>query len=124
MVTKKPVKKSRWAELRAEALKDYAPKEPYLFDAVDPPIKIEEPTTIEQTLAMALLLDASGNIKIDEKDFKGFLQTICGQAFPRVWEVLRYEPAEVLMPFIKELNDHFAGLPAEGVDEVPGKELA
>lgn len=124
MVAKKAVKKSVWAERRAEALKDYKPKEPFLFDAVDPPIRIDEPTTVEQTLAMAMLLDDSGSIVIPERDLKGFLQTICGQSFPRVWQVLRHEPAEVLMPFIRMLNEHFNGLPDEGVDEVPGKGLA
>ena len=119
-----PKKKSRWSILKAEATKDYTEKEPYLFDAVEPPIEIKAPDTIEQTLAFASLLDNTGSVS--ERDFKDLLATICGDAFPKVWAVLKREPNVVLMPFIQELNDHFAELPAadDEVAEVPGKESA
>ena len=121
MVTKAAAKKSRWAALKAEALKDYAPTPPYLFDAVDPPIEIKAPDSIEQTLALASLLDSSG--AISERDFKSLLETICGKAFPAVWKVLADEPAGVLMPFIDDLNAHFRAAPdeEEDVESVPGK---
>lgn len=120
MVAKKP---SRWSILRAEATKDYKPKESYMFDAVDPPIEIKAPDTIEQTLAMASLLDNSGSIP--EREFKSLLAIICGDTFPKVWAVLRKEPDVVLFPFVQELNEHFHPLPAEDaeVEEIPGKEL-
>lgn len=119
MVTKAAPKKSRWAELKAEALKDYNPTPPYLFDAVDPPIEIHAPDSVEQTLALASLLDSTG--AISERDFKSLLETICGKAFPQVWSVLADEPAGVLMPFIQDLNDHFRATPNDA-DGVPGKE--
>lgn len=119
MVTKAAPKKSRWAELKAEALKDYSPTPPYLFDAVDPPIEIHAPDSVEQTLALASLLDSSG--AIPERDFKALLSTICGKAFPAVWAVLADEPAGVLMPFITDLNNHFRAAP-DAADGVPGKE--
>lgn len=120
MAAKKP---SRWSILRAEATKDYTAKEPYLFDAVDPPIEIQAPDTIEQMLALAMLMDNSGSVS--ERDFKPFLATFCGDSFPRVWAVLRRENYAVLAPFIQELNAHFNAVPAEDaeVDEIPGKEL-
>lgn len=119
-----PKKKSRWSILKAEATKDYTEKAPYLFDAVEPPIEIKAPDTIEQTLAFASLLDNTGSVS--ERDFKSLLATICGDAFPKVWAVLKREPNVVLMPFIQELNDHFSELPAadDEVAEVPGKESA
>jgi hypothetical protein len=119
MVTKATPKKSRWATLKAEALKEYEPSPPYLFDAVDPPIEIKSPDSIEQTLALASLLDSSG--AISERDFKSLLQTICGKSFPAVWAVLADEPAGVLMPFINDLSDHFSATPPE-TEGLPGKE--
>lgn len=116
-------KKSRWSILLAEATKDYKEKSPYLFDAVEPAIEIKAPDTIEQTLALASLLDNSGSVS--ERDFKSLLATICGDAFPRVWEVLRRQPDVVLLPFVQELNDHFYSVPSDDgeVEEIPGKEL-
>jgi hypothetical protein len=119
MVTKAAPKKSRWATLKAEALKDYDPTPPYLFDAVEPPIEIKAPDSIEQTLALASLLDNSG--AISERDFKSLLETICGKAFPAVWAVLADEPVGVLMPFINDLNAHFRAAP-DDTEGVPGKE--
>ena len=116
-------KKSRWSILKAEATKDYAAKAPYLFDAVEPPIEIQAPSTVEEMLAIASILDNSG--AVSERDFKSLLATLCGDAFPAVWDVLRHEPFQVLLPFIDELNSYFSSLPAEDaeVEEVPGKEL-
>ena len=55
-------KKSRWSILKAEATQNYTVRAPYEFDAVDPPIKIKAPDTIEQMLAIAALLDNSGAV--------------------------------------------------------------
>ena len=116
-------KKSRWSILKAEATQNYTTRAPYEFDAVDPPIKIKAPDTIEQMLAIAALLDNSG--AVSERDFKSFLATFCGDSFPAVWEVLRHEPFAVLLPFVEELNQYFGSLPVEDaeVEEIPGKEL-
>lgn len=115
-------KKSRWSILKAEALKDYKPKTPYLFDAVEPSIEIQAPTTVAQTLAIAALLDESG--AISERDFKSFLSEICGKSFPQVWRVIKDEPSPMLNAFIQDLNEHFSALPADDaeVEEVPGKD--
>ena len=117
-------KKSRWSILVAEATEDYKPKDPYLFDAVEPPIEIKAPDSIEQTLAFASLLDESGSVS--EKDFHSLLKTICGDSFPKVWPILGKQPNVVLMPFIQELNDHFSAVPVADAEvaEVPGKESA
>ena len=117
-------KKSRWSILTAEATKDYTPKDPYPFDAVEPPIMIKAPDSIEQTLAFASLLDENGDVS--EKDFHSLLKTILGDSWGQVWPIVGKQPNVVLMPFIQELNDHFSAVPVADAEvaEVPGKESA
>ncbi|WP_032368592.1 hypothetical protein [Rhodococcoides fascians] len=118
-----PQKKSKWATLRQEALKDWKPDPSYFFDAVDPPIEIKPPDTVEQQLALMTLIDTRGSFKYSE--IRSLIETICGDSFPAVWQVLRGEPGPVIMPFLNELYDHFMATSApaeEEVEEIPGKE--
>ncbi|MBM4575299.1 hypothetical protein GS415_00740 [Rhodococcus hoagii] len=118
-VKKSPAKKSRWSQLVAEAKKDYKEPEPYMFDAVEPPVPITAPDSLERTLAMAKLLDVDGNVTAAELEM--LLVALIGKdAFPYVWEAIRDEPIEVVNAFVDELNEHFNGEGLDGAKELPG----
>jgi hypothetical protein len=103
--------------LRAEAIQDIPEVEPYVIRDVDPPIVIESPDTAEQQLALAAMFDNAGSFALS--DARLILQTVCGDAFDRVWDLVRHEKLPVLLALIKEMGDHFAeqGALVAGVEE-------
>ncbi|MBF6085224.1 hypothetical protein IU485_28040 [Nocardia cyriacigeorgica] len=118
---KSAAKKSRFAQLKAEAKQNYEPLEPYEFDAVDPPVYITEPDSLERSLALATLLDSRGSVAV--KDLKPMIEALVGDVFPIVWAHIRDEPIEVALALVKDINAHFDGIaPDESAEDVPGGE--
>lgn len=117
----KTAKKSRFAQLKAEAKKDYEPLPPYEFDAVDPPVYITEPDSLERSLALATLLDSKGSVAV--KDLKPMIEALVGAAFPTVWAEIRDEPIDVALALVHDINRHFDGIaPDDSAEDVPGGE--
>ncbi|WP_157224905.1 hypothetical protein [Nocardia thailandica] len=115
-----PTAKSRWATMRDEARANRTPREPYAFDAVDPPILITAPDTVERATALAEMIDAKGGI--DSAHLRRLIAAICGDAYERVWEIIRDEPAEVLFALISDMNEHFNAVPGDEAGDLPGGE--
>ncbi|CAM4323123.1 hypothetical protein NONI108955_20775 [Nocardia ninae] len=115
-------KLSRWAQLKAEAKKNYTPAEPYEFDAVDPPVLITAPDSLERSLALASLLDSAGTVAV--RDLESMIAALVGrEAFPVVWDAIRDEPVEVTMALVEDINQHFDDdAPDESAAELPGGE--
>ncbi len=114
-----PTAKSRWAKMRDEARANHKPTAPYLFDAVDPPIEISAPDTVERVTALAELVDGKG--EFEYKVLRRLVAAICGDAFDRVWAIVQDEPFEVLFALVSDMSDHFNGVPdAEAGDDLPG----
>ncbi|PBC38467.1 hypothetical protein CJ179_38335 [Rhodococcus sp. ACS1] len=106
---------SKWAQLKAEAKKEYEPPKPYLFDAYDPPIEISAPDSLERSLALATLTDLRGQVAV--KDMKPMIEALVGaDAFPFVWAEIADEPVEVTLALVEDINDHFN----EGADDSAG----
>jgi hypothetical protein len=103
--------------LRAEAMDEVPEIEPYVIRDVDPPIVIESPDSAEQQLALAAMFDNQGNFAL--ADARLILQTVCGGAFPAVWELVRHEKLPVLLALIRDMGEHFKeqGALASGVEE-------
>ncbi|MEV0759522.1 hypothetical protein [Nocardia sp. NPDC050435] len=122
MAAKKTAPKiSRWAKLKAEAKKNYKPAEPYVFDAVDPPVLISAPDSLERSLALVTLLDSAGTVAV--RDLESLIQALVGRdAFPLVWDEIRDEPVEVTMALVEDINAHFDAAPDESAAELPGGE--
>jgi hypothetical protein len=103
--------------LRAEAVKSLPPIEPYIIRDVDPPISIAPPSSTEQQIALANLFTRTGEFQV--RDARNVLEAICGETFPRVWDLVRKEHINVLVAFIQDMSEHFSGeLPDEG--DFPG----
>ncbi|MFE3052371.1 hypothetical protein [Nocardia sp. NPDC059239] len=116
----KTAKKSRFATLRDQARAKHKAQEPYEFDAVDPPILITAPDTVDRALAIAEMIDNNGAANISE--LRPLLAAICGDAFDAVWAELKNEPIELLYDFVDDLNKHFGSVPDEDGAELPGGE--
>jgi hypothetical protein len=116
---KPPAKPQRglFERLRAEAMQEVPEIEPYVISDVEPPIVIEAPDTAEQQLALLAMFDNEGSFQL--ADAKAVLATVCGDAFPRVWELCRHEKLPVLLALIKEMGEHFQeqGALVGGVEE-------
>ncbi|WP_306365304.1 hypothetical protein [Nocardia sp. CC227C] len=111
-------KKSRWATLRDEARAQHKPKAPYIFDGCEPPVEITAPDSIERLTALLELVDRKG--EVDPTRMRDLVRTVLGDAFDRVWAVIKDEPAEVLLPFIGDISDHFDADPGEEAGALPG----
>jgi hypothetical protein len=115
-------KKSRFAQLKAEAKANYTPLPPYEFDAVDPPIYISEPDSLERSLALATLLDSKGSVAVT--DLSPMIEALVGrEAFPVVWAEIRDEPIDVALALVHDINQHFdEAAPDKSAAAVPGGE--
>lgn len=112
-------KVSRFAQLVAEAKKEYTAPAPYIFDAYDPPIEISAPDSLERSLALATLHDTQGHVSPEE--LRPMLEALVGDdAFPVVWAAVRNEPIEVVFALIEDINDHFMGDALAGAEALPG----
>lgn len=121
MASKKiaPAAKSRWATMRDQARANHKPAEPYVFDAVDPPIEITPPDTVERVTAVAELVDGKG--EFEYKVLRRLVAAICGDAFDRVWAIVQDEPFEVLLALVSDMADHFNAVPdSKAGDDLPG----
>lgn len=107
-----------FARLQAKAKEGTPEVPPYVIDDVNPPIVIELPDTIEQQVGLADLFTMEGDFRIG--DARRILELICGDAFPRVWELMRREHITVLVAFIHELGEHFGGFFDPGARDFPG----
>jgi hypothetical protein len=110
--------KSRWATLRDQARAKHKPQAPYIFDGCEPPVEVTAPDSVERVTALAELLDRDGQFEFQR--IRPLLQVLCGDAFPAVWAVVKDEPAEVLMPLIQDINDHFNAVPGDEGNDLPG----
>lgn len=114
-----PAAKSRWAQMRDQARAEHKPTAPYLFDAVDPPIEISAPDTVERVTALAELVDGKGEFEFGT--LRRLVAAICGDAFDRVWVIVQDEPIEVLFALVSDMADHFNAVPDSKVgDDLPG----
>lgn len=105
-----------FARLRQEALQAAPEIEPYVIDDVEPPIEIAAPDTVEQQLALLSMFDNEGAFRI--ADARRVLETVCGDSFDRVWELLRGEKLPVMLRFIQDVGQHFGNQGAiEQVDQ-------
>jgi hypothetical protein len=113
--------KSRWAQMRDQARAERAVREPYMFDGTSPPTPITAPDSVERVTAVAEFVDARG--RFDFSNLRKLFAAVCGDAFDTVWDVVRDEPVEVLIPLITDINEHFNSVPSvpgdEG-DDLPG----
>ncbi|MFD6400824.1 hypothetical protein [Nocardia sp. NPDC060249] len=113
-----PAAKSRWATMRDEARANHKARPPYLFDAVDPPIEISAPDTIERVTAMAELIDGKG--EFEAKALRRLVAAICGDAFDKVWAIVEDEPFELLFALVGDMSDHFNAVPGAEAGDLPG----
>ncbi len=111
-------KTSRWATMRDQARKEYKPRDPYEFDGCEPPVEITAPDSVERVTALAELIDQNGDF--DYRNLRRLFAALCGDAYPRVWAVIRDEPASVLIPLINEIQLHFNAVPGAEGDDLPG----
>lgn len=112
---------SAWARLKAQALADRPDLDPYELDAVDPPILISAPETVEQQLALAEMFSAEGSFRI--ADARRILQVVCGEQFDAVWALVRHEKLPVLIALIGDMGQYFrdqGALDDVDEDDVPG----
>lgn len=108
-----------FARLKAEAEKGRPPVEPYVIDDVDPPIVIAPPGDAESQFAFADLFAEDGSFAM--KDVHRVLQLICGDAFDRVWQLVRKEHISVTLALIDDMGRHFQDqVPAAEVADFPG----
>lgn len=117
---KPTAKKSRFATMRDQARAKHKVQTPYEFDAVDPPILITAPDTVDRALAIAEMIDNNGATNVSE--LRPLLAAICGDAFDAVWAELKNEPIELLFDFVNDLNEHFNAVPGDEGAELPGGE--
>ena len=114
-------KKSRWAALRDQARAQHKPIAPYEFDGTEPPTLITAPDTIERATALAELVDSDG--RFEYNSIKRLFAVVCGDAFERVWEVVKGEPVELLLMLINDINEHFGNIvPGDEGADLPGGE--
>lgn len=114
---------SRWSALVREAKKDLPVREPYVLDAVEPPIEIAAPDGLERSLALARLSDTPFEEMLD--NLVPILEALVGpEVFERVWTVIRDEPVEVTLALIDDLTAHFNAGADTGAEEFPGGEQA
>lgn len=119
--TAKAKPQGTFARLRAEALQDALEIEPYVINDVEPPIVIEAPDTVEQQMALLEMFDNEGQFRI--ADARRVLETVCGESFDRVWELLRAEKLPVMLRFIQEVGAHFGaqgGIEQVDEEDFPG----
>nr|WP_296763804.1 hypothetical protein [Rhodococcus sp. (in: high G+C Gram-positive bacteria)] len=113
-------KNSKFHKLAREAKKDLVTLEPYEFDAVEPSIFIDPPTSIERSLALATLVDNVDTVAIE--DLKPMLEALIGDNFPIVWAFLGPEPIDVTLAFVDDLHAFFLAGVDDGAEELPGEE--
>ncbi|RBO87963.1 hypothetical protein [Nocardia puris] len=119
MPKKTPRPMSRWAQLKAEAKKNYIAPDPYIFDGADPPVEISAPDSLERSLALATLLDAAGSVAV--RDLEAMIAALVGRAaYPAVWDAIRDEPVEVTLALVQDIQRHFDAAPDESAADLPG----
>jgi len=96
---------AKFAELRAEALKNRTPTAPYVLDDLDPPVEITAPTDLERTIGLAEVVSPTGEFAY--RDARRILELFCGDAFPRVWELCRKEETAVMVALVNDILTHF-----------------
>lgn len=111
-----PAAPSRFAALQAEARAKQAKVEPYMFDAVEPAVPISPPSTVEQVLAVAEMLEGADDPDVSQ--YRQMFAIMCGDAFPVVWNAIKDEPVELMFLLVDDMTRHFNGGAAEG--DVPG----
>jgi hypothetical protein len=111
-------KQSRWASLRDQARAEHKPREPYEFDGTEPPTPITAPDTVERVTAVAELVDRNGGF--DFGSLRKLFAAVCGDGYPAVWNVVKDEPAPVLMLLINDIQEHFNTVPGAEGDDLPG----
>jgi hypothetical protein len=104
-VKAKPKPGGVFARLKAEAAADRPAVEPYVIDDVEPPIVIHPPDDAESQLAAADLFNSDGSFQM--KDARRVVQLLCGDAYERVWELVRREHVSVLLALIDDMGRHF-----------------
>ncbi len=109
--------KGRWATLLAEAEAQREPREPYMFDGTNPPTPVHEPVTAEQVTAFAELIDRRGGI--DPANVRRLVQAVLGDSFDRIWQVVGRADANVIIPLLEDIDQHFHTLPS-GAGDLPG----
>lgn len=109
----------RFARLRAEAAKNRAPIEPYVIDDVEPPITITAPDDVERQIGILEMLGPDGD-QFQVSDARRVLELLCGEEFPRVWELVRKEHISVLMELIADMGEHFGPALEAGMASAPG----
>lgn len=105
MVTKSQRKSYSFTKYKAEAAKDRTPTEPFVIDDVEPPIEIQPPTTLEQQVELNELIGPDGEFEM--RNVRKILAAFCGPAFPRLWELLRKEHADVFAAVANDMIAHF-----------------
>jgi hypothetical protein len=115
-----PQQLGTFARLRAQAARDLPTIEAYVLDDVDPPIEIGPPDTLEQQITIQRLFDRDGNFAL--ADAGEVLEVLCGEAFPRVWDLLRNEHVRVSIGLIQDIGRHFEPLMARLIEagDFPG----
>lgn len=114
-----PKSSGTFARLMAEAAKMRTNVEPYVIDDVEPPIVITPPDSVEEQIELAELFRFQGGFAI--ADARRVLQLVCGEAFPRVWELFRGEHISVLVALVQDITDHFGPIMTmPGADDFPG----
>jgi hypothetical protein len=96
---------AKFAELRAEANKNRKPTPPYVLEDVSPPVEITAPTDLERTIGLSEVVSPTGEFAY--KDSRRILELFCGDAFGRVWDLLRKEHTRVMVALVNDILDHF-----------------
>jgi hypothetical protein len=126
MATKKKQKTYKFAQLRAEADKRSAEREPqrvippFVLDDISPPIVITAPDTLERQLVIAEMIGPEGHFQAGQA--LPLLRALCGEAaFPRVWALIKNDKnADTAIRFVQTLIAHFYEAIEGEAAELPG----
>ena len=115
-------KSYKFSALKAEANKGRKVSAPFVIDDVVPKITIKAPTSTEQSLRLASLVGTDGGVSA--QNVKPAFEAVCGDAFPRVWDLIKGEDLGVAAALLGAIMEHFGtDLDAEAAD-VPGGSVA
>jgi len=117
--TRKTNKVFKFADLQAEALSNNST----VFTAFEMEIPdgeniVVEPLDTERTMELMELLDELGGIRV--RDYRRALAAMCGDQYPRVWELVRKGSTDVMGELVMTIARHLTTPVDRAAVELPG----
>lgn len=117
--TRKTNKVFKFAVIEAEALKGNST----VFTAFEMEISdgeniVIEPLDTERTMELMELLDERGGIRV--RDYRRALAAMCGEQYPRVWDLVRKGSTDVMGELVMTIAKHLTTPVDRAAVELPG----